>query len=648
MGKFSMKLNLNVLNHLGINLYSNVPAVLSEAVANAYDADATEVKISCSQDQDEIIIEDNGIGMTLEDINKKFLCVGYQKRKNGEAFSKIYNRPVMGRKGIGKLSLLSIADEISVHTKKDGDKNALKISRFDIENEINSDDENANYNPKEISFNDFTANSGTKIILKKLRKNISRTPEFLKKRLARRFGFKADDFKIYINSEEITIKDRDYFSKLEFVWPIGDFDTDILSKFDNLKIQEKLNDKINIDGAEYKIQGWIGTFTNSGELKDDNKISILCRNKLAQEDILTSFKESGLYATYLIGEIYADFLDLDEMEDIATSSRQQLQEDDPRYQKLQSYIYEYILKPIQRKWTALRNDNATKKIINSNPAVKTWFNNLGTDSKKYAKKILSTIENLPIDEKNNGKKKQLLKYGILAFERLKISDQLSIIDETDSILAFGKLFDQVQDLEATLYYDIASERMKVIRRLSQLCDDNEKEKVIQEHIFDHLWLLNPSWERAASGSERLEQSVTREFKSVTDTLTEDEKKGRIDIRYKTTAGKHLIIELKRYEPSYEINIYTLAEQVGKYKSALEKCLKDIGKENEKIECVCIVGKSKKVLGNATIDKANKLLNTEDARILFYDQLIEDALESYKDYLEKEKEVGEIRKLIEQL
>jgi hypothetical protein len=40
-----MRLSLNVLNHLGLNLYSNVPAVLSEAVANAWDAEAHDVEI---------------------------------------------------------------------------------------------------------------------------------------------------------------------------------------------------------------------------------------------------------------------------------------------------------------------------------------------------------------------------------------------------------------------------------------------------------------------------------------------------------------------------------------------------------------------------------------------------------------------------
>lgn len=35
--KFIMSLSLNVLNHLGINLYSNIPAVLSEIVANSWE-----------------------------------------------------------------------------------------------------------------------------------------------------------------------------------------------------------------------------------------------------------------------------------------------------------------------------------------------------------------------------------------------------------------------------------------------------------------------------------------------------------------------------------------------------------------------------------------------------------------------------------
>ena len=113
--KYVMSLSMNVLNHLGINLYSNIPAVLSEIVANAWDADADRVDITISDN--EIVIEDNGCGMSENDINNKFLYVGYQKREQ-TLESPIYHRKYMGRKGIGKLSMFSIAKEVDVISKK--------------------------------------------------------------------------------------------------------------------------------------------------------------------------------------------------------------------------------------------------------------------------------------------------------------------------------------------------------------------------------------------------------------------------------------------------------------------------------------------------------------------------------------------------
>ena len=64
-----------------MNLYSNVPAVLSEIVANSWDADAEEVNINIDTDNDIITIIDNGIGMTCQDINTKYLYIGFDRRK---------------------------------------------------------------------------------------------------------------------------------------------------------------------------------------------------------------------------------------------------------------------------------------------------------------------------------------------------------------------------------------------------------------------------------------------------------------------------------------------------------------------------------------------------------------------------------------
>jgi len=53
-------LSLNILKHLGLGLYSNIAAVLSEVVANSWDADAEHVQITIDPNWDKIIIQDDG------------------------------------------------------------------------------------------------------------------------------------------------------------------------------------------------------------------------------------------------------------------------------------------------------------------------------------------------------------------------------------------------------------------------------------------------------------------------------------------------------------------------------------------------------------------------------------------------------------
>ena len=121
--EYTLDIDLNVLNHLGLNLYSNVPAVLAELIANAWDADAARVDVSVEEQSDgkQIVIKDDGCGMDDTDMREKFLTVGYQRRDKGSGDqTENKGRPVMGRKGIGKLSVLSIAKKVQVFTQKKG------------------------------------------------------------------------------------------------------------------------------------------------------------------------------------------------------------------------------------------------------------------------------------------------------------------------------------------------------------------------------------------------------------------------------------------------------------------------------------------------------------------------------------------------
>lgn len=635
--KFKMTIDLNVLNHLGINLYSNIPAVLAEAVANSWDADAEEVTIEISKDDGIITITDDGHGMSEDDINDKFLRVGYRRREEEEPVTPRFTRHVMGRKGIGKLSLFSIADTIEVQSSKDGQTNGFTMSLSDIQEAIG--DKVGDYYPVPLPDNQIVVTKGTKIVLRNLRKSLIHTEIALRKRLARRFSVIGPDhnFSVIVNNELIGIADRDYYHKLQYVWHYGKYGEACLDHFKNAAKTEKRDIAF--------VSGWIGTVKESGQLKDDfgeslNKIVVMARGKLVQEDILETFVEGGMYTKYIIGEIQADFLDENDKDDIATTSRQSVFEDDLRFVELKKAIGQE-LRHIQNQWTKYRNEEG-EKVASEVKAIKDWFNELGKDDKRRARAIFGKINQITVD--NPEQRAMLFKYGVLAFETLKAKQNLDALDSisAESIVEFGKVFSHLDDLEATLYHQIIKGRINVVRALQQKVEENALEKVIQEHLFDHLWLLDPSWERATA-TQYMEKRVEKEFKKVTAKLTEEERKGRVDIRYRTTAGKHVIVELKR--AGVLIDTDALYKQIGLYRSALKKILREIGQEDAPIEIVCVVGRELSDWANTGgKQESENTFKVRDARVVLYQELIDNAYKAYKDFLDKSDEVGRVLRL----
>ena len=87
MNEYTFNISLSILNHLGRNLYRSFITVLGEAISNAWDADARNVRITIDRDKGMLIIEDDGQGMTEDDFQNKFLKIGYSKRKNNEYYT---------------------------------------------------------------------------------------------------------------------------------------------------------------------------------------------------------------------------------------------------------------------------------------------------------------------------------------------------------------------------------------------------------------------------------------------------------------------------------------------------------------------------------------------------------------------------------
>ncbi|WP_224653808.1 ATP-binding protein [Pectobacterium versatile] len=643
---YTMQVGLSVLGHLGINLYSNVAAVLTEAVANAWDADATYVNISLNEN--EIIIKDNGFGMTIDDMNKRYLYVGYSKRNKPELRLTPMGRKPMGRKGIGKLSLFSIANSVEVSSFKDGQLHGLIMHANEIQKEI--DNGGSNYHPAPLEVESLTIDSGTQIVLKELKKKrLSLTASALRKKIARRFSvIGSESFKVFVDGTEITLKDREDLSNLQFFW-------DMDSGIDYTRVCPELKNSIklptNLEKASnpaWVIKGWIGSVKSSGQLKSPegnlNNIIVLSRGRLFQENILEDINDGGLYTKYLTGQLEADFLDTDEEDDIATSDRQRVVQDDERYQYLLAFLKQTMRK-IAGQWSAWREETGVEEATDANPILSNWLDSLTGGSQPHAKKLLARIESLPLED--DSKKRELFKHAIFAFERLRIQEMSAELAD-DMVLDASKLLPLLakqDDLEATLYYEIAKSRVDVIKQFENLVDKNEKEKVLQKYLFTHLWLLDPSWERA-NGTERMETNVQKEWDDIDAGLSDDEKKGRLDIKYRNAAGVHLIIELKR--ASVKTSAYALTGQGAKYKQAVEKCARKAEPSKEPhVQVIFVLGEE-----IIDIDRGQKwvdsMMDGVNGRIVYYETLIDGALRSYGDYLQKQEKIARIVKLVSQL
>lgn len=633
--QFEMSVDLNVLNHLGIKLYSSIPAVISEAVANAWDADASEVKIKISED--EITIEDDGHGMVVQDINEKFLTVGYQRRKGGSALTPD-GRKVLGRKGIGKLSLFSIADTIEVHSKKDGELAGLVLSLPEIQSSIEAKQEK--YLPNSVPADEFEKPSGTRIKIRDIRRETTRAPAPLRRRLARRFsklGDSSKEFCVFVNGVEITAEDREYFKKVEFLWIYG-------SKGDEVRHEATADQLFE---REAGFSGWIGTVRSAGDLVSEdgdnlNDIQIMIRGRVAQEKTLQFFGEDGVYASYIVGEVHADWLDDDDKDDIATTNRQSLIEDDERVKDLYSSI-KGELKHIQSVWSGLRNEAGKKEALKV-PEVDSWFSTLGRDQKSRASQLFGKINQLKLDPDD---KKPLFKYGVLAFEKLKIRDSLSRLDDVaeDDFSGFLQAFESHDELEAQLYYEISRGRLDIINSFEGLTEEDRLEKILQKFLFEHLWLLDPSWDRAtvdASMEVEVKKAVLNNEEFDGEYMEEI---GRVDIHYRKVGGEHLIIELKRAGRTTETD--ELFTQVRKYQRKMDQLLSHLNRSDEAYEIVCLVGKDLKDWKEPQGRRQSfDILRQARARVMTYQQLILNARNAYNEYLEASRKASKIYEILD--
>jgi len=120
----SFKISPRVLAHLGEDLIKNESIAILELVKNSYDACANVCTVEFNFEDNnlnEIIIEDDGIGMNIDIINGVWLVVGTDNKKDTTKKSQC-NRVPLGEKGIGRLGIHKLGEQIKLITKNGNSK----------------------------------------------------------------------------------------------------------------------------------------------------------------------------------------------------------------------------------------------------------------------------------------------------------------------------------------------------------------------------------------------------------------------------------------------------------------------------------------------------------------------------------------------
>jgi signal transduction histidine kinase len=107
---------------LGRQQIAGTQNAINELFKNAHDAYATHVRIDFFEDEGTLVIRDDGVGMTREDFEEKWLVLGTESKvaENRELQFRpkgAKHRPITGEKGIGRLAIALLGRQVLVLTR---------------------------------------------------------------------------------------------------------------------------------------------------------------------------------------------------------------------------------------------------------------------------------------------------------------------------------------------------------------------------------------------------------------------------------------------------------------------------------------------------------------------------------------------------
>lgn len=355
--RFAFAMSLSILNHLGRQLYRSFATVLGEAISNAWDADARNVWIYRDSKTNDFVIKDDGVGMTAEEFQDRFLRIGYTKRKDGSSRSPS-GRPYIGRKGIGKLALLSCAARVSVLSRVQGESYVGgTIDNSELDEAITDDLMPQEYVLGGVDRSQFATytsghEQGTIIRFEGVKDDVKRSFEFLRKMIALYFRFSLLDqtFSIFVNDSKVTHRDlQELLGKTEFLWKFNSYGDPFVAELEEAFAKEAdKHESKTMSLAD--VTGFLATVKQPRDLKvltteERVGVDLFVNGRLRERDILKHIPTARVVENYLYGQLHFD--SLDDEEDRFTSSREGIVANDPKFNDFLTRLRPLLLKVVE-------------------------------------------------------------------------------------------------------------------------------------------------------------------------------------------------------------------------------------------------------------------------------------------------------------
>jgi signal transduction histidine kinase len=211
---------------LGSDLITDDEVAVFELVKNSFDAGAKRVDLFFSHEQ--IVISDNGSGMSFADIKEKWLFVAYSAKRGGDRGEDFRNDIAdrayyAGSKGIGRFSSDRLGKIVRLQTRPKGERSEpvhsieVNWTLFDKNHRERFEKIDVKYSKTaggfELPVGLPTPKHGTAITISKPRRSWSRSKILdLKSALAKLinpFGSAADNFRIFVHAPAEAAEDHE-------------------------------------------------------------------------------------------------------------------------------------------------------------------------------------------------------------------------------------------------------------------------------------------------------------------------------------------------------------------------------------------------------------------------------------------------------